>query len=237
MQLRNAILIALAFDATPQEVEAAHDAIDRQFTGATPGSVDAKYLVTSQVEGATGAVNTTGTGVPMQHDIPTTAAGQNITANGSVELDAAGLPWDERIHSSNRQKTEKNVWRMKRNVNPEVKSKVEAELRATMGAGTAAPTTPPPAAPVTAPTMPALPGAGLPPIPGAALPDPAYTALVQLIAQNTNSPANPTGRLNDAWVNQVLTHFGVAEGSLQNLAHAPQLLPQIDAYIRQALAS
>jgi hypothetical protein len=227
MQLRNAILIALAFDATPQEVEAAHDAIDRQFTGATPGSVDAKYLVTSQVEGATGAVSTTGTGIPMQ-----TAA-----TSTTLDLDAAGLPWDERIHSSNRQKTEKNVWRMKRNVDPALKSKVESELRATMGAGvTAATTTPPPAAPV-AVAAPALPGAGLPPIPGAALPDPAYTALVQLIAQNTNSPANPTGRLNDAWVGQVLTHFGVADGSLQNLAHAPQLLPQIDAYIRQALAA
>jgi len=232
--LRNAILIALAFDATPQEVEAAHDAIDRQFVGLAPGSVDPQFLVNAQVSGATGAITSGGSGVPMR-DIPTTAAGQTILSDGTVQLDAAGLPWDERIHSSNHALTEKNLWRAKRGVDPNMKGKVEAELRATLGAS--APVNAP-AAPVAATIAPpplALPGANLPPMPGAAVVDPAYAALVQLIAQNTHSAANPAGRLTEDWVKQALLHYGVADGNLQNLAHAPQLVPAIDAGIRQAL--
>jgi hypothetical protein len=89
-----------------------------------------------------------------------------------------------------------------------------------------------------APMPPALPGAGpMPPMPGAATVDPAYAALVQFIAQNTSSAANPTGKFDDAYIKAVLTHYGVADGSLQNLAHAPQLVPTIDAWLRQALAA
>lgn len=223
MQLRNCILIALAFDATQAEIDNAHDLIDRTFGNS--GGVDPSILVSATVNGATGGIETSGTGQPIA---PTTTP-------GNIELDAAGLPWDERIHSSNHQRTEKGVWRAKRNVDPSLKSKVEAELRATLGATpAAAASTPPPAAPAPI-APPSLPGANLPPMPGAAAPDPAYAALVQFIAQNTHSATNPNGRLTDDWVKQVLTHYGVADGNLQNLAHNPALVPTIDAYIRQAL--
>ena len=160
--------------------------------------------------------------------IADTAAGLPSCRNGSVtetRLDVNGFPWDERIHSSNHRKDSKGGWWAKRNVDPALKARVEAELRSTVGAAPV--TTAPVIAPAAVIAPPALPGAGLPPMPGAALPDPAYAALVALIAQNTNSVANPAGRLTDDWVKQVLTHFGVAEGNLQNLAHAPQLVPQI----------
>ena len=233
MQLRNAILIALAFDATPAEVDAAHDAIDRQFGGA---SVAPEVLVSAQIDSATGNINTTGTGQPI------TAPSHEVAANVPViravtdnpDCDINGLPWDERIHSSNHRKDSKGGWWAKRNVDPALKASVEAELRATLGAAPV--TTAPVIAPAAVIAPPALPGAGLPPMPGAALPDPAYAALVALIAQNTNSVANPAGRLTDDWVKQVLTHFGVAEGNLQNLAHAPQLVPQIAEYISGVLA-
>ena len=48
------------------------------------------------------------------------------------DLDADGLPWDGRIHSSNHKKTAKGVWARRKNVPDEVYNKVEAELKAAM---------------------------------------------------------------------------------------------------------
>lgn len=45
-------------------------------------------------------------------------------------LDAEGLPWDARIHSSSKAKTAKGVWKARKNVDKDVKTSVEAELRA-----------------------------------------------------------------------------------------------------------
>lgn len=44
-------------------------------------------------------------------------------------LDAEGLPWDERIHSSNRKMTAKGVWTRRKNVDDAVFNSVVAELR------------------------------------------------------------------------------------------------------------
>jgi len=46
------------------------------------------------------------------------------------ELDAAGLPWDERIHSENHAKVADGTWRKRRNVDPKLYEAVSAELRA-----------------------------------------------------------------------------------------------------------
>jgi hypothetical protein len=223
MQLRNAILIALAFDATPQEVEAAHDALDRQFGGGGD-AVKPELLVNATVAGDTGQITTTGTGTPISNAPASTS---------NAQLDKNGLPWDERIHSSSKAITEKGEWRAKRNVPADLRAKVEAELKGATAANNAGPVTAAAAPAATALPLPAAPN--LPPVPGAALPDPAYTELVQLIAQNTGSPTNPTGRITDEWVKQILTHYQVPDGNLQNAAHMPAVVPQITAYIRQAL--
>ncbi|RUW55631.1 hypothetical protein EOA32_01020 [Mesorhizobium sp. M1A.F.Ca.ET.072.01.1.1] len=61
-------------------------------------------------------------------------------------VDKNGLPWDERIHSGNKEMTDKGVWRKRRGVSAETVTAVEAELRAKMAvAGNAA--APAPAAP------------------------------------------------------------------------------------------
>lgn len=44
-------------------------------------------------------------------------------------VDADGLPWDARIHSSNKKKTAKGVWVARRNVDDATYEKVVAELR------------------------------------------------------------------------------------------------------------
>lgn len=71
--------------------------------------------------------------------LPGSAIPSNPAANANLDLDAEGLPWDERIHSSNHKKTDKGFWRAKRNVQPALESKVKAELLHTLSLG-AAPT-------------------------------------------------------------------------------------------------
>ena len=52
-----------------------------------------------------------------------------INANAPA-VDSAGLPWDERIHSSNKATTDKGAWRKRRGVQDATVTAVEAELRA-----------------------------------------------------------------------------------------------------------
>lgn len=47
----------------------------------------------------------------------------------SIGVDSRGLPWDERIHSSSKDKGKDGVWRRRRGVDPEFEKQVEAELR------------------------------------------------------------------------------------------------------------
>lgn len=231
MELRNCVLIALAFNATPAEVEAAHEIIDR-ISGNNAG-VDPAYLVSATVPGQQAAAQAALPGIEGAAPIGSTP---DAPAGDGQGLDKDGLPWDARIHSSSKARNADNSWRVKRGVTDTLKAQVEGELRSSTAANAAAVTTTvaPPAAGA---GLPPLPGANLPPLPGAAATDPAYTALVQLIATNTRSDANPTGRITDDWVKTILAHYGVADGNLQNLAHTPALVPQIAAYIGAALAA
>lgn len=53
-----------------------------------------------------------------------------LPAAGSVatQLDVAGSPWDQRIHSSSRAKTAKGTWRIKRNLDKAMLAQVQAEI-------------------------------------------------------------------------------------------------------------
>lgn len=50
----------------------------------------------------------------------------------STPLDAAGYPWDERIHSGSRKQNNDGTWKKKRGVPKETVAEVEAELRGAM---------------------------------------------------------------------------------------------------------
>lgn len=63
------------------------------------------------------------------------------TAIDDVTVDAAGLPWDERIHSGAKSKLANGNWKLRRGVDPALVASVEAELRGD----------PKPAEPATAP--------------------------------------------------------------------------------------
>jgi len=235
MELRNCVLVALAFNATPAEVEAAHEIIDR-ISGNNAG-VDPSYLVSANVPGQQAAAQAALPGIEGAATIGSTPDAAAAAGDGQG-VDKDGLPWDARIHSSSKAKNADGSWRVKRGLTDTLKAQVEAELKSSTAANTAAATTAavtPPAAGVGG--LPPLPGGNLPPLPNAAATDPAYTALVQLIATNTRSDANPNGRITDDWVKTILSHYGVAEGNLQNLAHTPALVPQIATYIAAALAA
>lgn len=91
-----------------------------------------------------------------------------------VDVDAAGLPWDGRIHSSSKEKNKTDSkWRARRGVDAGVVATVEAELRAVMAAP-GAPGNVPPAGTlsVSSPTPVSAPAA-LPTVP----PAPAVAAL------------------------------------------------------------
>lgn len=49
---------------------------------------------------------------------------------GAGELDSAGIPWNERIHSGTKVKNNDGSWRLKRNVDPALVTQVTAELKA-----------------------------------------------------------------------------------------------------------
>lgn len=72
-------------------------------------------------------------------------------------VDAKGMPWDERIHSSNKALCTDGTWRQRRGVATQLVANVEAELRAKVASGG----TPPQAAAIAPPVT--LPPGGLSP--------------------------------------------------------------------------
>ena len=174
------------------------------------------------------------------------------TASG-VELDANGLPWDARIHSSSKEKLVKGGgWKLKRGVDKDLVDQVETELKAALSA------------PAPAQTTTAVNEAGLNPfsagnaigtVPGATstsvgvaptaniptnpLPDQAnavQTAAVSVAPPETASsdkidtfaklmPAITKAKLDPAYVTQVVQQFGLP--SMPVLATRPDLIPVV----------
>lgn len=66
---------------------------------------------------------------PSEYDVSPPAA-------GAAELDSAGLPWDERIHSSGKSFLADGTWRLKRGVDDETMQAVTDELKQVMAVPT-----------------------------------------------------------------------------------------------------
>lgn len=129
-----------------------------------------------------------------------------------AELDADGLPWDERIHAGTKTKTQKGVWTLRKRVDDATREAVIAELRQQYPAAAVAADTPAPSpVPAAAPTVaaPAAPAISVP----AAAPAPVtpYTELVDWLAKNTGD-GKP---LTKEWVEQ---QFAANNTSLAALA-------------------
>ena len=63
----------------------------------------------------------------------TTSTSTTMGYAGSVDVDSEGLPWDGRIHSSNKKKLAKDdTWQLRRGIDADIVEQVKAELRQVM---------------------------------------------------------------------------------------------------------
>lgn len=111
------------------------------------------------------------------------------SVNNVLTLDKEGLPWDERIHSSNHQMTAKGVWQRRRGITDEEYNRVKAELLAPIALSPVE--KPAPVAPVTSvesiiPYAPVAPAEPIVPQAPAAPVAPAYD-----FVNNATAPVEP----------------------------------------------
>lgn len=116
----------------------------------------------------------------------------------SIELDASGLPWDERIHASSRAKVQNGTWRKRSKLAEGVYERIEAELRIHFPKPAAALPPPPPAG-----------GAG-----GGS----EFAALVQRLHAGYARENDPVTKEQQV---QAMQHFGIS--GLEELSKRPDL--------------
>lgn len=115
---------------------------------------------------------------------PAASAGDDDEGDeGAPQLDSAGLPWDERIHSSKRTVNDDGRWKKRRGVSEQEMARVEAELRQKFPAQ--APTIQTPAAPtIQTPATPTIQTPAAPVIQTPAAQTP-YQKFVAFLTKNT----------------------------------------------------
>lgn len=112
--------------------------------------------------------------------VPSTTGTNATTVASPSSHDSAGLPWDERIHSSSKALKGDGTWRYRQGVSEDTKRAVEAELR-----GGPQPIAPPPPPPPPAPAAPAIPQPPSSPAPIAPTPPPAPSVSPTVAAPST----------------------------------------------------
>lgn len=135
-----------------------------------------------------------------------------VATQTGVSVDAKGLPWDDRIHSSNRALVADGTWRKKRGVDDALFAQVEGELKALMGIPSPAPVPPPPAVPV-------------PPPPAVPVDKNLFISLVQLATDVLGSQ-----KITQAQFDECITREGVP--SFAMLANRLDLVPQVIANVK-----
>jgi len=193
-------------------------------------------LQTGKWEDAKPLVVTNNVPEPLSSSSPTT-----------IEQDAAGLPWDNRIHSRTKSKTSDGKWRYKREINDHIIQKVEGELRQalaapiieetieivkpvempTVAANTYVP--PPPVKPLVDLMPPII---STPPAPPAGTPAPSmdFPALMQKI-----TAALQSGKITSQTVISIVHKFGLP--NLPVVGTRPDLVPAIAAEIDKLIGA
>jgi hypothetical protein len=155
-------------------------------------------------------------------DVPSPYTGKPSIDRSTVvdnEVDAEGIPWDDRIHASSKAKVKDGTWRTKRGVEDATIYEVKKELRARVGA-VAAPVQQEIAAPVAQPTVVAPSPAPVPPMMnnnGHTLET--FKANFPVIIGNLVTQ----GKINQDYVNQLKAHYGVAEIWMATDAHKEEM--------------
>ncbi len=176
-----------------------------------------------------------GGGVPAIPNVPVPPVSPPVVASAlvspsvhappGVEVDASGLPWDARIHSSNHEKNKGDgLWRARRNVDKELVSTVEAELRAVMAIPQAAgvPAIPNVPIPHALSSTPAPPVPAIMPVVLAAPVAVTFADLVPRVMQETGA-----GRMTQAQVAAACAQVGLA--NFPSLHLREDLVPQVFA--------
>lgn len=142
----------------------------------------------------------------------------NASAGSSIygELDKNGLPWDERIHSSSKNKNADETWRYLRGGDVDLRATVEAELRAKM-ANAETPPAPPAddnAGDVPPPPPPPAPAAAAdapPPPPPVVEPqaDPAPTGVTAAAVFKRVTELKASGKIDQSGIDMALASVDV----------------------------
>lgn len=164
--------------------------------------------------------------VPSAPTMPTLGAASSVAA---VELDAKGLPWDGRIHSSSKNKLANGCWKVARGKAPEYVAQVEAELKS------GAPSFPPvaPVAPVV-PSFPTVPVVAVPAPPAATVTPTAASSNADTLTFETIMPKISAlvsaGKMAPTALMQVCTAQGLP--NVVALQSQPQFIPLVWAALK-----
>lgn len=138
----NNISDLIAFDAVKQAVaiRAAIYAVDPLHNATSPAALDVPKVEPVTVTSTTLEDDEVLPFAPLDAPAPPAAEQAAITSTnttsdtaGTVAVDSEGLPWDGRIHSSNKKKLSKdNTWQLRRGIDPATVEQVKGELRQVM---------------------------------------------------------------------------------------------------------
>lgn len=170
---------------------------------------------------------------PAAASAPSVSPAPTAPTDGPA-FDSAGLPWDERIHSSGRSLVKDGTWRRKGGISDDTYNSVIAELKG-------APMSPPAPAPVApvapvapqppsstapaAPTPPPAPPVSPPAAPSSLPPFPAF--MVRMAAYQKD------GKITLARIGEIAASCGIAQ--LTGLAQQPDLIPSVEALVMQEI--
>lgn len=139
----DAVKQAVAIRAAIDKADPMHNCHTAVLKSAAPGEITVQMTPAPQPITMTGAPVAEDEALPFTPlDAPAppvagladTTSTSTTTANaGSVDVDSEGLPWDGRIHSSNKKKiTKDDTWQLRRGIDSAVVEQVKAELRQVM---------------------------------------------------------------------------------------------------------
>ncbi len=173
--------------------------------------------------------------VPLTDDTVAAATAAAVTPPPlavPAELDASGIPWDERIHTKAKSKKTDGVWKRKRGIEDAEYERVVAELinaqpmvseTPVQPEAQPQPATPPVQQPATPPVQqPATPPVQQPVVPGDELTWP-------VVLQKVNA-ATQAGQLDANFAADVLTSMGVT-GGIPMLYNRPDLFAQFLTHV------
>jgi hypothetical protein len=157
---------------------------------------------------------------PSAPPAPAAAAAPAPPSTPAGDVDAAGLPWDERIHSGSRKKNKDGTWAKRRGVQGVLIEKVEKELRARMSNVASIAGLPPD---LLAPPAPPAPTGNVVPPPGPPMPPQGEGITFARIIEGVQK-AMSSGKWTRSTLSVKLAEFGLS--SLEDLAGRPDLLPE-----------